>query len=494
MSERDQFENKKVFLWGIKQASKALLKEFDKGDQHPSRRRRINPQGVQQPIGQPQRQPKKPREFTLGEDYGVQDLEFLNNEYERIDKELAEAEDMDEMTRLEDLQERLFDLIEGLENMQRMLGKSINIDKPSFKPINKQLYTIKEEVKKPKGTGFKKGTPEAIAQAEKMRKALEAKKGEKPVKEVKAKIESKARVQKGSEEAKALGRRLAEAKKAKMEALKKEKEAEEVKKPKKTKGKPYYYIGDIPDGYREATMQEAIKNNKVSEYGKYTVDKEMLRYFTDYNILLDPEADEGQIRIMLSVLKKKTLRALEDVEIFGTKIENPKYADRLNEFTNKLEEAKLNRKTYNAMYNFYWKLWCNLKGLKYERVKFKLPEKKILISSNKPKIEYKPIERTAPIDPRTGKPALIRTVEEITKGIYKDEDDDDDNEYHFIRDDNIEISLNKKYFDDDKTLKTKYTKKLFEKKIVLEEKFYKDSDKKKYFYQAKGNGIFKKIN
>ena len=35
---REQFEKKEVFLWGLKKANKKLLEEFDKGDQHPNRR------------------------------------------------------------------------------------------------------------------------------------------------------------------------------------------------------------------------------------------------------------------------------------------------------------------------------------------------------------------------------------------------------------------------------------------------------------------------
>jgi hypothetical protein len=461
MTERQQFERKEVYLWGTKQAKKSLLNEFDKGDQNPNRR-------VRQPRQQQAQAPPRVREFEVGEDYGVQDLPFLNREYERIDNLMNGLQDMDLMDELMDKQDRLYELIEGLENLKRMTGHGVI--KEQF--LNDDLDGDDFIVMQLKGMGFKKGSPEAIAHAEKMRKALEAKKGIKTeVKEVKKSITSKARVEKGSEEAKAIGKRLAEAKKKKLEEAKKLKEEEEAKQPKpreKLKGKPYYYIGDIPQGYREATMMEAIKNNKVSEYGKYPVDLDMYSYFRDYGVLLNENADDNEIRVMLSVLKKKTIRELEDIEIYNNKLDNPKYEDKKEEFKNKLNTAKDRRKVFNGMYNFYWKLWCERHDIEYKRVKIERPKAKELKYEPTDISEWKPPER--PIDPRTGKPIPIK--DEIKK----------DAEYQFTRGDGVEIGLKRIYFDDNKKLKSKYAKQLFKKNIFLSEKFYQPEDVKKYFF------------
>ncbi len=43
--------------------------------------------------------------------------------------------------------------------------------------------------------------------------------------------------------------------------------------------KPYYWIGEIPPGYREATQEEAILNKKVSLFGKKKVDRELHSLF-----------------------------------------------------------------------------------------------------------------------------------------------------------------------------------------------------------------------
>lgn len=454
--EREQFENKKVFLWGTKQANKKLLKEFDKGDQHPNRRAKVARQAQQK------EEPAHLKEFTLGEDYGVNDLSFLNEEYDRIDNLLSKETDEDEYSRLEDLQDKLYELIEGLENMKRLHGSGFKKGSPEAKAHAEKMRAAREHLKSSLHSDFKSPNGQAIPKEQPKPKEI--------------KKSSKARVEKGSEEAKALGKRLAEAKKAK--ASSKPKPIEEPKQ-KKLSGKPYYYIGDIPKGYREATEVEAIKNNKVSEYGKYVVDSEMYRYFRDYGILLNPEAPLQEVHVMILVLKKKTLRALEDIEIFSSKLENPKYSDRKEEFETKLRVAKDCRKVYNAMYNFYWKIWCERKGLKYERIKIERPVREI-IETTKDVERYEPKENII-IDPRTGKPVPKRSIEDIEKGFSSED-------LTFERD-GQEISLNRKYFDSEMKLLPKYSKKLLDKKIILEKDFYTDNDYKKNVYHKAMNGM-----
>ena len=62
----------------------------------------------------------------------------------------------------------------------------------------------------------------------------------------------------------------------------------DIDKKKKLTGKPWYYIGEISNGYRPATQYEAIKAKKVSYYGKYVVNIKFWTIYRDYNILLDP--------------------------------------------------------------------------------------------------------------------------------------------------------------------------------------------------------------
>jgi hypothetical protein len=469
MTQREQFEKKKVFLWGLKEASKSLLKEFDKGDMHPNRKTRKSKAETETPKA---KKTVIKKSFTIGGDYGIEDIDFLNEEYKHLQNQMKTIKDRDEMNELYDKEEALLETLEGLEAMKELRVKQgggihEELDTDSDNEIEYKEKSI--------GKGFKKGSPEALAHAEKMRKALEAKKNSNKQPVVKKTTETKARVQKGSEQAKELGKRLAEAKKKKMEALKQAKEEEEAKKKEelkpeenKTKGKPYYYIGDIPKGFRLATMQEAIRNDKVSEYGKFQVDTNMYNYYRDYGILLNPDATDNEIRINLMVLKKKTLKAYEDIEIFENKLENDKYKDKWNEFKHKLERAKDERKTYNAMLNFYWKLHTKRHNKEYNKIKIEPPKKRDFIANTEKPI-YKPDEPI--IDIRTGKPVEAMTMADLKKEVLQT---------FYIK--GNEILLKTSYFDKDNKLKSSYAEKLFKKGYILREKYYKDKDIKKYFY------------
>lgn len=476
MSEREQFENNKVLLWGEKKAKQSLLKEFDKGNKNPySKKKQVRDVEVEEP----KTKAKVVKRFSLNEDYGVKDLPFLNEEYERIDKEITEGGD-DE---LYDLQDKLYELIEGLEAMKKIQGGSI-------KDILKE-YALNEDIIGDDfvGTGFKKNTTEAKEHAEKMREA-KTKTSVKPKETVKQ--TSKARVVKGSEEAKALARRLVEARKAKAEArkaeLEKTSEKDKILNPPKLKGRPWYYIGDIPKGYREATELEAIKNNKVSKYGKYEVDETRLMLYRDYDILLDESKSLQEIIWTMNSLKKRIITSLEEIEILNNKLENPKYEKEKETYKNKLSNEKLKRKYLTAGYNWYYKIFCTFKGIKYERQSFELPKKEIKI--NKSKVNKALTVQERPIDPRTGKPADIYIPDEKPKEeeVYKDADVD----LYFENGDRI-IQLSTKYFTQDYKLKKGYAKKLLDKGLVLSKKYYTTEDYNKYFFRMKGDGI-KKFN
>jgi hypothetical protein len=473
MTEREQFEEKKVFLWGLKQASKSLLKEFDKGNQNPKAKKSTK-KAIKEEIKK--EKPKEPRKFDLDENYSIDDLDFLNKEYERLDNEMANTNDVDVMDELGDLQEKLGDLIEGLEAMAKLGGKGLTRTKQTHSD-NKVLELIQE---RKQGRGFKKGSPEAIEHAKKMREKLNKTKktGEKKV------DNSKIRVEKGTEQAKSVGQRLAEARKKKqelkkLEEEKKAKEEEEKKaniKPSEfsTKGKPYYYIGDIPKGYRPASMLEAIEHKKVSEYGKYVVDYTIYEKYRDYGILINPEPSDLELRMLMLVMKKKIMRELEDIEIYASKLDNPKYNDRKAEFEDKLDNAVDKKKVFSAIYNFYHKIWCERNNKQYKRITFKREVKEIDTSrynSNTPKEITTKIMRNVDMSDEPKKEKIEQQKENIKQ----------QKEYIFGLGDKT-ISLKDKYFDDDMTLKSVYALKLMQKGIILLQKYYKDKDVKKYFF------------
>lgn len=479
MSEKLAFENNEVLLWGENSVKKSLLEQYDKGNKNPYSNKRIK----EVKEIKVKKEPVK-RVFTLGEDYGIQDLDFLNKEYERIDKEISNGAD------LYDLQDSLYDLIEGLEAMQKISGgKGLN-----KKQILKE-YALNEDIIgddfvgssiKKTGKGFKKGSPEAIEHAKKMREAIEAKK--KPKGEI-IKKASKARVEKGSEKAKELGKKLAEAKKRKKEEAERIKEEEDKKKPIikeiiKPKGKPWFYIGDIPKGYREATEDEAIMAKKVSYYGKYTVDSEKWRLYKDYNILLSTDKTNKEIEWSMNGLKKRTIEALQNIEIYSSKLENDKYKDKQNEYKIKLHEEKDKRKYLQAGYNWYYRLLCERLGKKYERQKIVLEQPKIKKNKSIVKLIEKPEEEI--IDPRTGKP-IEKYEYNFNEENKKEEKKLSDVDLYFENNKDI-ITLSTKYFTEDYKLKSQYVEKLFKKGIILKKKYYKTDDYNKYFYGIRGGG------
>ena len=487
MSEKLAFENNQVLLWGLKPVKKSLFEQYDKGNKNPqsiTRKKKVN----EEPKIKVKKEPVK-RVFSLNEDYGIDDLPFLNKEYDRIDEELGKAIDNDEINDLENKQEKLYELIEGLENMKKIQGKGI---KP--KTIKEHYFEdelvdddfIGGHLKKLIGKGFKKGSPEAIAHAEKMRKVLEEKNKNKIEKPIKKAITTKSRVEKGSEEAKALGKRLAEAKKKKLEEAKKVKE--EIKPVKK--GKAWFYIGDIPKGYREATEDEAIIANKVSEYGKHVVDEEKYRLYRDYDVLLTTEKSDQENQWYMNGLKKRIMSSLKEIEILSSKIDNDKYKDKLAENKTKLANEKEKKKYLQAGWNWYYKLYCEKNNIKYERQKFELEKPKI----NKSNKNYQPIEYkkpVRPIDPRTGKEAeyIEYTGEEEKK--KEEHKGDIDVDLYFEKDGDL-ITLSTKYFTPDYKLKSKYIKKLLDKGITLRKKHYNTDDYNKHFYGIKGGYLLVK--
>lgn len=457
MSEKKSFEENKVLLWGEKPVKLSLLKLYDIGNKNPRSKARVKKdENKDDKIEEkPVKNEVIKKEFNLDDEYNVDDLEFLNQEYDRIDKKLSSKLDADEEEELTELQDKLYELIEGLEAMKKFKGGNVGnqkIDKPSISTVIKS-----------RGYGFKKGSPEALAHAQKMREARNIKEPKIPT----IKQDKKSRVIKGSEEAKNLSKKLIEAKKAKKALKVEDKEQEKPK-----KGKAWYYIGDIPKGYREATEDEAILNNKVSEYGKYVVDNEKLRLYRDYNIFLTENKTLPEITGLLLGLKKRVLKSLQEIEILENKISNDKYEDKKDEFKNKLKNQKELRKYLQAGYNWYYKLYCERTGKEYVRQKISLPKIELdesKISSETPQVKEKGIHPK--IEDKTDysdiKKMYVHNPQVNKVYVFSRGGDD--------------IELNQKYFKN-KILKSKYAKKLYDKHIILEQKFYNDNDYKNFVY------------
>lgn len=463
---KEALQENKVLLWGLHKIKSSLLEPYEKEYKPPksfkiskiSKTSKTKPENLK-------------RIFNSDDEYTYEDLDFLNSEYERItnilenDNTLPKAEYSD----YEDKQEQLVELIEGLEALKEMSKKlsggrifeSNGIKQSNQDEIESDIDGS-EDYEDIEGNGIKRMV-----------------RG-KAIKEQKPKQPTKARVVKGSEEALEIGRRLAEAKRVKKLALAPKEEPikkEPIKKKvKKDPRHPYYYIGEIPAGYREATEEEAILNNQVSYWGKYKV--EYLKYHT-YNILgvmyvenLDPITVLPRIMGM----KRRIQKLLKDEEIYKNKIESTKHKDKgaykvaLLEIQDQLQYSKI-------LYEHYLKVYAIQKDIEYKKPIYKIEYRYTPSQEAEPKLKVEPTPK-------------IKVEEK--KEVKKEK-----NKYMFKSDDNLDLILTDKHFDKDFNLTEKTAKKLYDKNIRLLPDFYTKQDVDKYFYSKhsniKGGAIFKPI-
>ena len=456
-------KNSKVMLWGLEKASSSLLKEYEGQNNNPK-------STIKQKSDSKSKKDKKPekvveKRFDPNEDYGIQDLPFLKKELERVNDEIENDIDYDENL---DLQDKLMELIDTLDEMNEKFGGS-GI-RPVLEPTREEFEDIDGDSSDDE---YGRGIEDLFK--DKLKQASTSKKPKKT-------MDSKVRAEKGSDKAKEIGQKLAEARRKKREESGKltvkelaDKKREEKQKVRAEKAKPWYYVGIMPRGYREATEDEAIRNNKVGAYGKYVVDLLKYEFYEKNDILLSYDLTDDQIRYALLGIPKKINRSFLEIEICEAKLENHKHAKDHNKYETKLNEEKHYNKNLQKAYNWIYKLYCKRHNKEYKKKVFTPPEKEEIVSSKTTITEFTPIDRES-LDPRLTK-QMKKEIKEQTHYF--------ENAFH-------KIALPFKIFDKDFTLKPKQAKKLFEQKIVLHPEHYKEEDTKKYFFNKAGKGITSK--
>lgn len=204
----DALEKNEVNLWGLNIIDSILLKKYDH-NQIINKKKSDIVNGVDNIL-----QKTKDLEFDPEHTYTWIDLDFLNKEYDRIEKRLEQ---------MIELNEEYEELIEKQDLLSEIIDE-LKIKEKIFYFQNKNESPQSDIKKNP---DIKKNITNKIT----------------PDKNVIAKHNNKSKS---------------------FESL---------------KLKPYYYIGEIPKGYREATEEEAITNKKVSFYGKKKVDRELYNLF-----------------------------------------------------------------------------------------------------------------------------------------------------------------------------------------------------------------------
>lgn len=460
-------KNSTIMLWGLEKASSSKLKDYEGQNNNPK-------SIIKKKINKSEKRSKEiEKRFNPSEDYGITDLPFLKKESSRIDKEIENDIDYDENL---DLQDKIYELIETLEEMNEKFGSGLiqpnglylenrplplsesNLHKNDFDNSSSDEESEDDRSKPLKGNG--KGIPKA-----KNNKISE----------------SKVRAEKGSDKAKEIGQKLTEARKKKREETGKltvkeqaNKKREEKTKLRNEKAKPWYYVGIIPKGYKEATEDEAIKNNKVGSYGKHVVDMLKYEFYDKYNILLSHDLSDSEVQMSLLGIPKKINRSFIEIEVLESKLENNKYSEsQHHSYDNKLVDERHSNKNLIKAFNWIYKLYCQRKGKPYVKKVFTPPEKEEVVYS-KSETVFIPTKKES-IDPR---PLIIPT--EMKKEIKK-QTHDFENAFH-------KISIPHKAFTDLK-LTPKYAKKLYDKNILLLPENYHLEDVKKYFYDKQGTGI-----
>lgn len=473
-------KNNKVLLWGLEVVPEDKLKPYDIGNKNPlslkqigkakGKKKDLEGQIIEvNDVEEEEEKERKPTDvFDNSETYTRRDIPFLEKELKRLSKEKDDLDekqeetiDLDEINELGDMSERIDIIIEDIKYLLKELSKDEYEESiPEVKPSKS-----KKDIN---GKGFKKGSPEAIAHAQKMREKLAQKKAG-IVETPKENKETKRRVIKGSEEAKEIGRKLAEAKKAKQTPKAKEIEAVEAPK-REVQKKPWYYIGDIPPRYRAATMDEAIKNNKVSKYGKYQVDETKYKYYTDYGILLSYSLSDSMILAQTSGIKRR-IQILDD-KINRLDVKADKESDNVKkslvlwEIKESLEERKGIIRCYNWLMDEYYKR----QGKIHTKETF---ERKIEKIKEIKKIKEKPIIKEAPKEEKPKKQPKKSSKEmqaELAEIFEKD---------------GKEIRITKDYFDSQGKLLSDKAKELFDMGVMLDKSMYHLNDYKSLIFVPK---------
>lgn len=468
----------KVLLWGLEVVPKSILDPYDIGNKNPrSLKQKGRKKGKyyedsesenEEEINTKVNKNSVPKDvFDVNVIYSYDDLPFLNKELKRLederddyDEQQNHTSDLKEIYRLGDLSEAV-DLI--IDDITYEIKKLTKVDK-----VEAPKQTVKSKSKSVDGKGFKKGSPEALEHAKKMREKKLAKSlGEIPTD---TPIIRKTKIVKGSDEAKEIGKRLMEARKAKRTNIKEE---VDVKQPLKSTvvKRPWYYIGDIPPRYREATMEEAIKHNKVSEYGKYQADPTMVKFYKNYNIFLSKNISDINISTQTTGIKRRINKIDNLIEKLEIKIDKETDTNKKNIAIWELSELMNERKDIISGYYWLMKELYERKGKTYTKEKFPKPVIKLNVKEL-PKTKPQPIKEVKPIkETKKSKDEKLKIAKQETKDTYVKGND--------------EIKITSEYFDKDGKLKPEKSKELYDKGIMLDKSLYHLDDYRKYIYVSK---------
>jgi len=502
-------KNTKVMLWGLKKATEEMISKQTPDEKN------IKEEKPKKEKKSTKKEAKIRDFFRPTEQYTIDDIKFLEDELEKLNEDYENSN----FDRLNDKDiQKYYDIknLDSLDDDEKVdiIGKMIDKVENLIEVLNdyqthgqgiKEEESDEEKPKKDKKVKESTGKPVGRPKAQEI-----------------PKVASKARVEKGSEEAKERMRKLTEAKKAKQalrkeelenqkNQLKQQKEAEKAKlKQEKeaksnAKKKPYYYMGTPPKGYRPATEDEAIVNEKVGEYGYHVVNKKKYDYYEKYNLLVSTDKTLNQVVTAIKTLPKRIQGVFVDIEIAEHKLEGFKN----NSEIERLYEQYKKRKSQNRVYEVkeLKKKIKELQNPEYEKyledgVKNKKKElkdlEKIFRFNQKlyshmtntelpPKTTFKPTVKEQVETKKTIVHEVPKTKTQVSSfnELYKGPKL---NETVSFKNDTNTIEIPRKVFDSNMILQPKYAKKLHDRGILLEPKYYTKEDQEHYFYSQNLSG------
>lgn len=307
-----------VNLWGLNKIDSILLNDYEKKFKPEKIRKStklIKSNEIEEEKNKPPQIVKTTdTEYIPNNKYTWKDLEFLNAEYDRIEEQLSQMVDLnDEYDELMEKQDLLGELLEELKIQEKVYNLQYGI-------ISNELTLTKKNDKNENNENDENKSNKSI-------------KSTKTTKSTKTKFDKIINVE-------------------------------------PSKLKPYYFIGKIPEGYREATEEEAITNKKVSFYGKRRVNRELNNLFEITGTIYINTNDIKKLNNQIIALKGKLSYYKKEYEFNKISLDSDSISDeRIEEIKEKITQIKNSYKKTLDLYNLYVKKFNELNNDKNIKLK-----------------------------------------------------------------------------------------------------------------------------
>lgn len=315
-SMEDALKLNEVLLWGLNRIDSILLSKYPNKKNNYDKKMN-GEEAIDnkiKPIDEIQK--TLDTEYNPSHTYNICDLDFLNLEYDRIENKISQMLDLnDEYDNLLDIQDSLTELINELTEQSKENNPDTIVQNP-IADIIANFSNLKDDDKTDDTTDN-----QVLIEVEIDKNKKKSTKSIKSTKTGKTK-----------------------------------------------KLKPYYFIGEIPDGYREATEEEAIVNKKVSFYGKKRVNRELNSLFEITGTIYMDMTDKGELNKQIMALKGKLTYYKKEIEYHKISLDNDTNTDEMKDnIKDKITETKKYYRKTLDVYNLYVSKFNKLNNIEIDK-------------------------------------------------------------------------------------------------------------------------------